>query len=54
MHGVPKLFESAYTDKELKQLAKNIPKADKSFVYFNNTMFEAGYTNARTLQQLLS
>jgi uncharacterized protein YecE (DUF72 family) len=50
MHGVPKLFESSYTKKALKELAKNIPAAaEEVYIYFNNTMYEAGYTNARFL-----
>lgn len=53
MHGVPELFISSYTDKQLKALAKNMPDAQQSFVYFNNTMYEAGYSNANTLKQIL-
>jgi uncharacterized protein YecE (DUF72 family) len=54
MHGVPELFKSKYNDKELKQLAKNIPKAGTAFVFFNNTMFEAGYENAYSMQELIN
>lgn len=53
MHGVPELFKSSYDTKFLKHLAQHIPKADACYIYFNNTMFEAGYENARTLQQLI-
>ncbi len=49
MHGVPELFKSSYSSAQLKELSKNIPEGKKSFVYFNNTMFEAGYSNAREL-----
>jgi len=54
MHGVPQLFKSPYTEAELEKLAEEIPaEADKKYIYFNNTMFDAGYTNAGYLQQLL-
>lgn len=53
MHGVPELFTSSYTEEQLKNLAESIPPASKSFVYFNNTMFEAGYLNARRLKELV-
>ena len=52
MHGVPELFSSPYTGQELQALASQIPKDRKSFIYFNNTMFDAGYNNAYLLQQL--
>lgn len=52
MHGVPDLFISSYSDDHLHKLAKGLPKADKSFVYFNNTMYEAGYSNAALLKEL--
>jgi uncharacterized protein YecE (DUF72 family) len=51
MHGVPQLFTSSYSDKDLKKLGKSMPDDTTSFIYFNNTMYEAGYTNARSLQQ---
>jgi uncharacterized protein YecE (DUF72 family) len=52
LHGNPELFKSSYSQEELKQFVSKLPKgvADYS-IYFNNTYFEAGYTNA---QQLLS
>lgn len=53
MHGVPELFISSYTDKQLKSLAKDMPNAPRSFVYFNNTMYEAGYSNAYSLKEIL-
>lgn len=53
MHGVPELFNSAYNETDLKQLADTIPNVRSAFVYFNNTYYEAGYTNAATLQNLL-
>jgi uncharacterized protein YecE (DUF72 family) len=54
MHGVPELFKSKYSDSELRQLAKSIPGTDTAFVFFNNTMFEAGYENAYTLQRMIN
>jgi len=53
MHGVPQLFKSSYSDEVLAALAKAIPARGTSFVYFNNTMFEAGYENAGKLKELL-
>lgn len=53
MHGVPELFKSSYATEELVALSEQIPSAVKTFVYFNNTMFEAGYSNALSLQQML-
>lgn len=52
MHGVPELFKSSYNDEELKQLHASIPTSKSCYIYFNNTMFEAGYENARTMQKL--
>lgn len=53
MHGVPDLFKSSYSEAELNLLLKQIP-AGNAFVYFNNTMFEAGFQNACLLQKLLT
>ena len=52
MHGVPELFKSSYDDEQLKLVQELLPQKAESYVYFNNTMFEAGYSNARTLQKL--
>lgn len=50
MHGVPELFKSPYDETALEALAAEIPAtASDSFVYFNNTWYEAAYTNAATL-----
>lgn len=54
LHGVPELFKTAYSDDYLAQLATQLPVEGKGFVYFNNTMYEAGYRNAAQLQELLS
>lgn len=51
MHGVPELFKSSYNESQLQDLTNNIPTV-KSFIYFNNTMFEAGYLNAERLKDL--
>ncbi len=52
MHGVPKLFQSSYSSAELKRVAETIPvKPSECFVYFNNTTFEAGFTNAMELKK---
>ena len=53
MHGVPQLFISAYSDDSILNLAGAIPEDKTSFIYFNNTMYEAGYSNALLLDQYL-
>ena len=53
MHGIPELFRSAYTEAALETLAQGIPADADAFIYFNNTMFDAGYTNAGRLQDLV-
>lgn len=54
MHGIPELFKSPYSEKSLDQLVEGIPgNAASKYIYFNNTMFDAGYTNAAYLQELL-
>jgi len=54
MHGVPELFKSAYAPAEIERVADELPaEAAKTFVYFNNTMFEAGFSNALELQERL-
>lgn len=52
MHGVPELFKSPYSEKELTGLYQELPAKKKAFVYFNNTTFESGYTNAYFLKEL--
>ncbi len=55
MHGVPELFKSSYSEDELKNIVKKIPTTVKEcFIYFNNTMFEAGFSNALTLKTLVA
>lgn len=53
MHGVPELFKSSYSDKELADLHHELQAEKNAFIYFNNTMFESGYNNAHSLQQLV-
>jgi uncharacterized protein YecE (DUF72 family) len=53
MHGVPDLFASPYTEDEVAVLSEQIPKTKKAFIFFNNTMYEAGYSNAQLLQQCM-
>jgi len=53
MHGMPELFKSSYSAQQLKGLSSHIPKEKEAFIYFNNTTFEAAYTNARTLISLM-
>jgi uncharacterized protein YecE (DUF72 family) len=50
MHGIPKLFQSAYSHTELDKLADELPARKQVFVFFNNTTYEAGYTNALELK----
>ncbi|MCF3111908.1 DUF72 domain-containing protein [Niabella sp. CC-SYL272] len=52
MHGVPDLFQSSYSEKELVQLYQELPAGKDAFIFFNNTTFESGYTNAYFLKQL--
>ena len=52
MHGVPELFKSSYAHGALETLAAALPETQRRFVYFNNTMFEAGFRNALTLRSL--
>lgn len=52
MHGVPELFISAYAAEEISALRANIPQTDAAWIFFNNTMYEAGYTNAGELKGL--
>ncbi|MBO9594434.1 MAG: DUF72 domain-containing protein [Niabella sp.] len=51
MHGVPELFKSPYSEKELTRLLQELQIKKNAFIYFNNTMFESGYTNAYFLKQ---
>lgn len=53
-HGNPELFKSAYTYEELLKFYKSFPKENKlQHIYFNNTYYEAGYTNAKQLIKII-
>jgi uncharacterized protein YecE (DUF72 family) len=53
LHGNPDLFKSSYSDNELKGFCKQFPAESKVYtIYFNNTFYEAGYTNAMQLQNI--
>jgi uncharacterized protein YecE (DUF72 family) len=53
-HGNPLLFKSSYSAAELNLFSKRIPEESKQcYIYFNNTYFEAGYTNAAELKKIL-
>jgi len=53
MHGVPQLFVSSYSKNDIQQLADSIPEKKECYVFFNNTTYEAGYQNAKSLRQML-
>jgi uncharacterized protein YecE (DUF72 family) len=55
-HGVPKLYFSGYTDEHLIEWAEKIKqaKADKCFIYFNNTITPVAISNAKTILALLN
>lgn len=54
-HGIPELFKSSYSEKELERYSKQFPrKAREMFIYFNNTCFKSGYENALTIKKLVS
>jgi uncharacterized protein YecE (DUF72 family) len=56
-HGVPKLYYSAYTEKEMEGVVKTIGKSKKAkeaYVYFNNTAGGAAIKNAVFLENRVS
>lgn len=54
LHGNPELFKSSYTLETLKKFQENFPAHCKQYnIYFNNTYYEAGYTNALQLKKLI-
>lgn len=54
LHGTPELFKSSYDHQRLKQFSQQFPaKAQSSCIYFNNTMYEAGYQNAMELMEIV-
>ena len=55
MDGIAELFVSSFAEKELKEISRQIPEGLKeSFIYFNNTTYDAGYSNAYTLKSLMN
>lgn len=54
-HGNPELFKSRYEIKTLRQFAGEIPSAaSEYFIYFNNTYYAGGYSNAMEMKQLFT
>ncbi len=55
LHGNPELFKSSYDTVTLNRFYNQFPKdCSNCSVYFNNTYYEAGYTNALELIKLSS
>jgi uncharacterized protein YecE (DUF72 family) len=55
LHGVPQLYKSPYSPKELKKLADDIKRSRKvkqAFIYFNNDIDTSAIENARQLMEL--
>lgn len=56
MHGVPRLYQSAYAASFLKKIVEEIKssaKIKKAFIYFNNTMGGTAIKNAKEVIELL-
>jgi uncharacterized protein YecE (DUF72 family) len=54
LHGSPDLFKSSYDKQQLKKFYTHFPKQAKQFtIYFNNTAYEAAYTNALQLMKIV-
>ncbi len=55
LHGNPELFKSSYSEETLRAFVSQFPPdAQTHSIYFNNTYYEAGYTNARQLIDILN
>jgi uncharacterized protein YecE (DUF72 family) len=53
-HGNPELFKSLYSEEKLKEFYFEFPEKTKEhFIYFNNTYYEASYTNALQLKEII-
>lgn len=49
-HGNPELFISRYSEDDIRRYFEQVPgDCQDAYFYFNNTSFEAGYTNASEL-----
>lgn len=54
LHGNPELFKSSYSREALEGFYEKFPVDAKCYnVYFNNTYYEAGYTNAHQLIDII-
>lgn len=53
LHGVPEMFYSSYSSKELLDI-KNVINSKSVFIYFNNTASEAGILNALEMKRLFT
>lgn len=55
LHGNPILFKSSYSSDQLLEFSKQFPENnDQLWIFFNNTYYEAGYTNALDLIDIIS
>jgi uncharacterized protein YecE (DUF72 family) len=55
-HGIPKLYLSVYSDKELNNIVNDIKRkrrVQEVYMYFNNDIEVAAVKNARTVQKLI-
>ena len=53
LHGNPELFKSSYPEHTLQNFYERFPIGCKSYIiFFNNTYYEAGYTNALRLKEI--
>jgi uncharacterized protein YecE (DUF72 family) len=54
LHGNPELFKSSYSKAQLEKFYTQFPGQCKdNSIYFNNTFYEAGYTNAVQLIEIV-
>lgn len=54
LHGVPRLFRSAYSQEQLNEIAKQLPGNCETYcIYFNNTGLGHAYKNAQELKNIL-
>ena len=55
MHGVPSLYKSPYSSKDLKKVIRTIKssaKIKKAFIYFNNDIDGSAIRNAKAMIDL--
>jgi uncharacterized protein YecE (DUF72 family) len=53
LHGNPGLFKSSYSEEALKNFYHHFPKDNNCCAtYFNNTCYEAAYTNAQQFMEI--